>query len=166
LQAVGKTKTTSVRWVDPKQIHLTLVFLGWTDPPLQSRIEAVIQKVAAGASPFTLKVNGMGVFPKLLSPKVIWAGVAEEAPLMTLQQTLSEELGAAGLSLERRPYRPHLTLGRVREGNVPEPLIRWIGQEKEARSGECAVSRVMLMESRLRPEGSFFIALFTSKLKS
>lgn len=165
MQAVGKTKTTSVKWVDPAQLHLTLVFLGWTDPPLQSRIEAVIQRAAAGIPPFTLKVNGMGVFPKLRSPKVIWAGVAEEEPLMTLQQALAEEIGAAGIALERRPYRPHLTLGRVREGNVPEPFTRWISQEKGARIGECAASQVMLMESRLRPEGSVYDSLFAAALK-
>src|SRR5581483_12250999 len=96
LQAIGKTKTASVRWVDPKQIHLTLVFLGWTDPALQSKIEAVIQEIAGDSPPFTLKVTGLGVFPKLHAPKVIWAGVAEEKPLMELQHALAEKIGAAG----------------------------------------------------------------------
>lgn len=165
LQAIGKTKTASVRWVDPKQIHLTLVFLGWTDPALQSKIEAVIQEIAGDFPPFTLKVTGLGAFPKLHSPKVIWAGVAEERPLMTLQHALAEKIGSVGIVLESRPYRPHLTLGRVQEGKVSEPFTRWIGQEKGAPIGECPASRVALMESRLRPEGSIYTARFVAALQ-
>jgi RNA 2',3'-cyclic 3'-phosphodiesterase len=165
LQTVGKTKTTGVRWVDPQQIHLTLVFLGWTDRSLQERIEAVIQEVAGGAPPFSIDVAGLGVFPRLRSPKVVWAGIPEAAPLMKLQHDLAEKIGSLDIPLETRPYRPHLTLGRVKDGGVSDPFVQWITQEKGVQIGRCAVSEVVLMESRLKPGGSVYGRLFTSPLK-
>lgn len=165
LQAVGKTKIASVKWVDPRQIHLTLVFLGWTDPTLQAEIERVIREVSEAAAPFSINVTGLGVFPQLRSPKVVWAGVPEEKPLMALQQALAKKIGSAGLPLESRPYRPHLTLGRVREGSVPDPFVRWITEEKEKTLGTCAVTQVMLMESQLGPGGSVYNCRFASALK-
>jgi 2'-5' RNA ligase len=165
LQAIGKTKTTSVKWIDPKQIHLTLVFLGWTDRPLRTRIEEVIQEVSENSPPLSITVTGLGVFPRLRSPKVVWAGIPEEAALMKLQHTLTEKIGSLGVTMESRPYRPHLTLGRVKDGTVSDPFIRWITQEKTIQIGRCAVSQLALMESHLRPGGSEYDCLFTSKLK-
>ena len=166
LQAIGKTKTTSVKWIDPQQIHLTLVFLGWTDSSLRARIEEVIQEVSERSSPFSINVNGLGVFPPLRSPKVVWAGIPEETPLMKLQQDLTDRIGSLGIPLEKRPYRPHLTLGRVREGFASDPFTRWITQEKEVQIGQCTVSQVVLMESQLRPAGSVYESLFASPFKN
>lgn len=165
LQAVGKTKTAAVRWVDPQQIHLTLVFLGWTDPSLRVRIEEVIQKVSDRSAPFSINVTGLGVFPKLRSPKVVWVGVPEEAALMKLQHDLAEKIGSLGITIESRSYRPHLTLGRVSEGTVSDPFTDWITQEKGIQIGRCVVSEVALMESQLRPGGSEYDCLFASTLK-
>ena len=165
LQAIGKTKTASVKWVDLEQIHLTLVFLGWTDPSLRERIEEVIQEVSEESPPFSIRVTGLGVFPRLRSPKVVWVGVSEEAALMKLQQGLTKKIGSLGIELETRPYRPHLTLGRVKEGPVHAPFIHWITQEKGIQIGGCAVSQVALMGSQLSPGGSVYDRLFTSTLK-
>ena len=165
LQAIGKTKTTSVKWIDPQQIHLTLVFLGWTDPSLRSRIEEVVQEVSEGSPPFSLNVTGLGVFPRLRSPKVVWVGIPEESALMKLQQELAHQIGLLGITMEARPYRPHLTLGRIKEGAVSDPFIHWISQEKEIQIGRCHVSQVALMESQLRPGGSEYNCLFAATLK-
>jgi 2'-5' RNA ligase len=165
LQEIGKTKTSSVKWVDPKQIHLTLVFLGWTDPSLRAEVDGLIQTVSEESPPFSIDVTGLGVFPRLQSPKVVWVGIPEEAALMKLQHDLAEKIGSLGIPLEKRPYRPHLTLGRVKEGAVSDPFIHWITQERDIQIGRCDFSQVALMESQLRPGGSQYECLFASPLK-
>lgn len=166
LQQVGKEKIPSVRWVDPKQIHLTLVFLGWTDPTLRDRIGEAIQETTRSQPPFTLRVIGMGVFPKVQAPKIIWVGVSEEAALMRLQKELAGRIDRLGLPVETRPYRPHLTLGRVREGGVPDQdwFSRWIAGEKGHEIGTCEMTEVALMESRSSPGGSVYNTLLRSEL--
>lgn len=163
LEEIGRQKAPSIRWVDPEQIHLTLFFLGWTDPALQPRIEAQIRESAREAAPFSTQITGLGVFPKPSSPKVFWAGVSNEPPLLALQQNLSARMAALGFSIETRPYRPHLTLGRIK-GPVPESFTRWVAEGNGLQIGRCEMETVTLMESRMRPGGSIYIPLFTTTL--
>lgn len=163
LGEIGRQKASSVRWIDPEQIHLTLFFLGWTDPALQPKIEAQIQEAARKVAPFSVQVTGLGVFPKLSSPKVFWAGLSSEPTLLALQQNLSTRMAALGFSMETRPYRPHLTLGRIK-GAVPDAFTRWVVEGSGLQIGRCEMETVTLMESRMRPEGSIYTPLFTTAL--
>ncbi len=163
LEEIGRQKASSIRWVDPEQIHLTLFFLGWTDPALQPKIEAQIQEAAREAAPFAVQVAGLGVFPKLSSPKVFWLGLSDEPALLSLQQNLSMRMAALGFPIETRPYRPHLTLGRIK-GSIPDSFTRWVKEGSSLQVGRCEMESVMLMESRMRPEGSIYTPLFTTTL--
>lgn len=163
LEEIGRQKASSIRWVNPEQIHLTLFFLGWTDPALQPNIEAQIREAAREASPFSLEVRGLGVFPKPSAPKVFWAGASNEPILLALQQNLSARMAALGFSIETRPYRPHLTLGRIK-GSVPDAFTRWVAEGNGLQIGRCEMETVTLMESRMRPEGSIYTPLFTTAL--
>jgi 2'-5' RNA ligase len=163
LEEIGRQKTSSIRWVDPEQIHLTLFFLGWTDPALQPKIETQIREAARESAPFSAQVTGLGVFPKPSSPKVFWVGVSNEPTLLALQENLSARMGGLGFSVETRPYRPHLTLGRMK-GPVPEAFKRWVTEGNGLQIGRCEMETVMLMESRMRPEGSIYTPLFTTAL--
>jgi 2'-5' RNA ligase len=163
LEEIGRQKASSIRWVNPEQIHLTLFFLGWTDPALQPKIEAQIREAARESAPFSVQVTGLGVFPKPSSPKVFWVGLSSEPTLLALQQNLSDRMGTLGFSVETRPYRPHLTLGRIK-GAVPEAFTRWVVEGSGLQIGHCDMETVTLMESRMRPEGSIYTPLFTTTL--
>lgn len=165
LQEIGRQKASAIRWVDPEQIHLTLFFLGWTDPALRPKIEAQVYEAARLSAPFSVQVTGLGVFPKPASPKVFWVGVSDEAPLLALQLALSERMAALGFPVERRPYRPHLTLGRVK-GAVPAGFTNWVAEESRREIGRCEMEKVALMESRMKPEGSIYTPLFAAGLGS
>ena len=167
LQEIGRGKSVSARWVAPDKIHLTLVFLGWTDPALQEKIEEEVDEGARLSPPFTLHVGGLGVFPRLQAPKVIWAGVEAAPDLIALQRQLSMRMAGLGFELDARPYSPHLTLGRVE--SLPrkslDSFAEWITEGKDLEVGRCSVKEVVLMKSELQPGGSIYINLFASKLR-
>ena len=105
-----------VRWVSPDGIHLTLKFLGATDSRIVPRIlNAVAEEFADASSPL-LSLSVLGTFPGGRNPRVIWAGVSGGAEgLEDLHQRAERAASGLGWSMDGRPFRPHLTLGRVRD---------------------------------------------------
>jgi 2'-5' RNA ligase len=139
----------------PKADHFTLAFLGETD----KLDDAIAAGQAVRASPFELAISGSGAFPNMRRPHVIWLGVSEgKDPLCAVANQLCAALRERGFGLEGRPFRPHLTVGRVKPGG-----------EKEARrtleripAGELArftAREFMLMQSELGPKGAKHTAL-------
>ncbi len=163
LQEIGRQMSAPVRWVAPRQIHLTLFFLGSTDTALQSMIEAEMREAAHQSAPFSVEVTGLGVFPHLSAPKVIWVGLSSEPMLLTLQKNISMRMAKIGFPPEERPYRPHLTLGRVK-GVPSDTFSRWITEGRALRIGQCAMKVVSLVESCRSSEGSVYISRFSSPL--
>ena len=111
-----------VRPVRPAQLHLTLHFLGdvedETCPALQEAIACVRHE------PFAIEIRGTGVFPPRGRPTVLWAGVADSAPLTALHAALAAAIESCGLPVEHRPYVPHVTLARL----TPAVPRAWIGR--------------------------------------
>ena len=105
-----------VRWVSPSGIHLTLKFLGATDSRIVPRaLDAMVENFA-GASPPLLSLSVLGTFPGGRNPRVIWAGVSGGAEgLEDLHRRAEQAVSGLGWSIDGRPFRPHLTLGRVRD---------------------------------------------------
>ena len=105
-----------VRWVSPDGIHLTLKFLGATDSRVVPRIlDAIVENFAEASSP-TLSLSVLGTFPAGKNPRVIWAGVSGGAEgLEDLHLRAEQAVSRLGWSMDGRPFRPHLTLGRVRD---------------------------------------------------
>ena len=109
---------SGIRWVRPEGVHLTLKFLGDVDATAVEGILAAMERACLGKGPITLALSGMGVFPNLGSPRVLWVGMnGELESLRVLQSDLDHELWQAlGFPRDARPFTPHLTLGRVRDG--------------------------------------------------
>src|SRR5437870_3827882 len=109
---------SAIRWVRPEGTHLTLQFLG--DVPASSieRIEQALRAACASASPFTLKVEGLGAFPNPRRPRVIWVGLTGDPGALAALRSLHESVTGQMKTLGFRPdnsFKPHLTLGRIRE---------------------------------------------------
>jgi len=145
-----------VRWVAPEALHLTLKFLGEVESPRESAVLAAMHDLAPGSRPFTLSLGGFGAFPSVERPRVVWLGCEGVPALELLQHAVEQRMHALGFPLEGRPFRPHLTLGRVRSG----------GQRRERDppdlgalldgldfTGAATIESLDLMESRLGPDG-------------
>ncbi len=158
----------AVRWVDPGGIHLTLKFLGEVSTGQAEEIRGVIEAVAADQHAFKMRVRGLGCFPNLRSPRVVWVGVEPaDASLDGLQAGLETGCEALGFGREARAFSPHLTLGRIRrevrrEGI--EALQAAVRQAGEVECGTMRVDRLHLIRSELKPSGPVYTVLSTSHL--
>jgi 2'-5' RNA ligase len=152
-----------VKWVDPRGIHLTLKFLGNIPSERVTEITEAMKKAAQGVSPFLLEISGLGAFPSLKQARVLWVGIGGELDqLSTLQQNIDSVLAALGFAREERPFVPHLTLARVREGaSLPErrSFGELVGSAAFEDKYPIEVEAVRLMRSQLTPAGAIYTCL-------
>lgn len=103
-----------VRWTDPELYHLTLKFLGDVREERVEQLERVVQEVAAATPPVDLHLEGVGAFPTIRRPRVLWLGVEPTPVLRCLKQDLEWALGDVGFERDGRAFHPHVTLARAR----------------------------------------------------
>ena len=154
-----------VRWIKPDNIHVTIRFLGEISPETRSLVERVLRNAAIGFSPFDVTIGEMGAFPSIRRPRVLWAGIGKgKDELRRLQSRIEEGLGGIGIPAERRPYTPHITIGRLKRQSKNINLSG-IARDSGIESG-FVVDRVVLFESELRPEGAVHKVIYEASLKS
>ncbi|MCL2670214.1 MAG: RNA 2',3'-cyclic phosphodiesterase, partial [Syntrophaceae bacterium] len=150
-----------MRWADPQGIHLTLKFFGDVTMDQAMRAVAALEPLAAATAPFSLALAGLGGFPDLRHPRVLWLGLTgETARLLAFHQTLEQALWKIGFPREERPFRPHLTLARLKPGG-PRGLTgldRGMTKGGQAEKPFCAPS-LSLMRSTLMPQGAIYTRL-------
>jgi len=156
------------RWSAPETIHMTLKFLGDVPDARLPAVYAAVDRAAAGAAPFAFEIRGLGCFPNPRRPNIVWAGLEDPAGrLAPLAAGIDRALAAEGFPRETRPYRPHLTIGRVRRGAHPAEAAALgavvAGWPDEALA-EVAVETVTVFGSRLTPAGPVHTALHASPL--
>ena len=168
LKAVSPDDT--VRWTALENIHLTLHFLGDVAVTDLEKVAAALQSGASGISPFSLTLGGLGCFPNMRRPRIVWTGVlGETKTLLELHHRLGERLKTLGFTLEARPYSPHLTIGRVKK-EIPTRSLAQLGQALEQEQptvGQLAgfnVAEISLMKSELRPTGVVYTQVAAAKL--
>ena len=103
----------AVRWVAVKKIHLTLKFLGDVSESNLPVLYEILRREAEKQAAFEIQVGGLGAFPSVNSPRVIWIGVEAPAELAALQHGIDVETARVGYAGEERDFSPHLTLGRI-----------------------------------------------------
>jgi 2'-5' RNA ligase len=157
-----------VKWVDPGGIHLTLKFLGNIPSKRVTEITEAMKKATQGISPFPLEISGLGAFPSLKQARVLWVGVGGELDqLSTLQQNIDSALAALGFAREERPFVPHLTLARVKEGASPlerRSFGELVGSTVFEDKYPVEVDSVRLMRSQLTPAGAIYTCLSVVEL--
>ena len=160
-----KSAHADVRWVNPEKIHLTLKFFGNIE---ESRIDPIfksIEEAIRNTPPFSLKVRGVGAFPHLNNPRVIWMGLVDRREILTsFQKQIEIQLEKIGFQSEDRPLHPHLTLGRVKSSKGKRELVEKMEKHKEEEFGDFQVERVVLFKSDLRPTGPIYTPLREMKL--
>ena len=165
----GQVAPRSVRWVRPGGIHLTLKFLGET---LQDPVEAVKVALDQGVSeviPFPFNLGGLGCFPNTRRPRVIWVGLYEPTgTLSRLRDAVESHVAPLGFPTENRPFRPHLTLGRVQR-YASKSEVREVGEVIATSAigtlDEMTVGQVSYIKSDLRPDGAVYTTLHEARLQ-
>ncbi len=154
---------TAVKWVAPEGIHLTLKFLGNVSTTKISGIVGALERVAAEFSAFRLEISGLGAFPNLKRPRVLWVGVGGQTEkLISLQQLIDKALIPQGFSPEQRPFSPHLTLARLRENALPrdrQSFGELLQKTPFTAKYEIEVDSISLMWSQLFPAGAVYTRL-------
>lgn len=155
-----------LKWVEAQNIHVTLLFLGEVeDRELPALCKAVAQ-VAAQQPPFTMSVEGVGCFPNVRRPRVVWAGIGEgKQELVQLHDALETPLLELGCyRREERDYTPHLTLGRVAGDGAGAELTKGLTKYAGWKGGETPVGEILVMSSELKPSGPVYAVLSRAKL--
>ena len=157
----------SIRRVRKESMHLTLKFLGDIDRDDIEKIRAAMERVAKAFSPFTLRVEGVGVFPDLKRPRVVWVGVSGDVePLRGLQRDLESQLNGLGFPREKRSFSGHLTMGRVKGRLDRTKLSGVLEGLGDFRTESFTALSVVLFQSDLRPEGAVYSRLAEVPLES
>src|SRR2546423_4294933 len=151
-------------WTRPENLHLTLKFLGDVPaadiPRLASSVEAAAQLISA----FEFNVSECGVFPTQGTPKVLWIGITDGlVELSSLHEAVERECERAGFSREARPFRPHLTITRLRSSSGARQLAR-LHAAREFGSCSVKVGEVCVMRSELSSKGALYTALTRHEL--
>ena len=158
-----------VRWVRAGGIHLTLCFLGDVDAGLVPAISEQVSAATAQSGPFTLALADVGAFPSLGRPRVFWVGLSGETErLRLLQSRVEGALTRVGYRPERRPFDPHLTVGRVRREARPDEARRagqaFGGLSVPDPAPTFRADSVVLFRSHLGPGGAEYERLFQARL--
>ena len=149
-----------VRWVDPAGMHLTLQFLGEVSDALLAEVRSAVATAATSVSPLELACRGLGAFPGLTRPRVVWAGIhGAVGDLSRLAAACQHACEPLGFVPEERPFRGHVTLGRVRSPRGFAPLARVIESVVDDDFGAWTAAEVVLYRSQLRRTGAVYEAL-------
>ena len=156
-----------IRWVPPKNIHLTLKFLGEVSLKNLEMLRNMITQIVSGYHEFDISVGGIGAYPKIHRPRVIWIGLEGPPELIAMQYAIEMETTRLGYAREERSFSPHLTMGRVsRNANLHE--IRRISDiltdYKVGFLGLAKINEVHLFKSELKLGGAVYSRIFTATL--
>jgi 2'-5' RNA ligase len=155
-----------VKWVEPDNLHITLLFLGEVeDRDLVSVCQAVTE-TAETRGAFEVSIEGAGCFPNMRRPRVVWLGVGRgAADIAGLHDALEEPLLQLGCyRREERKYTPHVTLGRVQGDESTDALSAALLKNKGYQAGTADIREVQVMSSELSPRGPVYTVMSRARL--
>ena len=154
-----------VRWVKPSSIHLTLKFLGNIHLAQVENITLALAQKIRDHPPITLRATGLGAFPSRRKPRVIWIGMEGEVQRLNgIQARIEDALEPLGFVREKRGFRPHLTIGRVKDRRKLQALIDAMAELKIPEFDSFDVTEIILYKSDLRPTGAIYTKLHRMSL--
>lgn len=163
---VLKQKGGLVRWVAAKNIHLTVRFLGDTDESLVPKLGSLIDATAAEFSPVETQITRLGAFPNMNRPNVIWVGLSENIDILAeIANRIEVGVRELGFTPEPKPFKAHLTLGRVKDSRGIAGLSGFM-QGHEFEPMPLLLDRIVLFKSTLTPQGSIYERLHEETLSA
>ena len=147
-----------VGWERPEKLHITLKFLGAVSEEQLAGIGGALRAAALQNSEYTARLAGTGVFPERGDPRILWIGLEPPAATVKLAVTIDVVCAKLGFEREKREFRPHLTIARLREPAASRELA-----EAHRRSTfevpEFQIKEIAIYESKLLPSGSIYSTL-------
>ena len=166
IQGTLRKQISKASWVKPGNIHLTLKFLGDVDPGDLEPIGKAVERVTNRQHSFSLRIGGVGAFPNLARPRVIWAGVNFGAErVSTLAQEINLALSNRGFSLDTKKFNPHLTIARLKEKIDLRPYANQYRQYGRIHGAEMTVDTISLIQSQLHSKGAIYSTLQSYSLR-
>ena len=148
------------KWVDSKNIHLTLKFLGEIDDAQLHKIEQILDTAAKNQNPYHVRISTAGAYPKAHTPRVIWVGIDEgDQETKNLAKILEDQIEKIGIPKEDTPFSSHITIGRTRSGMGRENLIEGLASlanDYKEMPQEFLASKITLFKSTLTPGGPVY----------
>lgn len=146
----------NIKWTNPDNIHITLVFLGDTEEEKIKPIAAKLKEKCEGFGKFELILKGSGVFKNLHDPRIIWTGIEHSEKLIQLNESIINGLKNEGFEIESRPFNPHLTLGRIKTLKDKSGLKSLIEKYQNTEIQKVSVNEIILYESILLQSGPVY----------
>lgn len=154
-----------VRWVSINNIHLTVLFLGDVEQNVIDSVKPKLETICLETNSFNLAVEGGGFFGTKNSPKVLWAGIdglPEYAAIF--KNTIEKQFEPFGIKSEKRPFKPHLTLGRFKDRPDEKAMQKCLMELKNFKSSVFNVNKLVLFKSDLSSKGAIYTKILTFKL--
>jgi 2'-5' RNA ligase len=158
---------TEVKWVEPENLHVTLVFLGEVADKDVPGVCQIAQEAVTGIAPFPATVETVGCFGNPRRPRTIWVGVGQGAQeMVSIHDNLATPLLDLGYRREERKFTPHITLGRVRSDRPADRMAAALREHAKWKGGEMTVDEIHVMGSELTRDGPVYTVLGRAKLTS
>ena len=161
-EIIDKLASTNakVKWVEPENVHLTLKFLGNVEEERLPEVYEACERAAKGVAPIDIEMRALGCFPDTKSPRIVWLGIERGADaLKRLQERVESELRATGFPKEDKPFRAHLTLGRVKGKQKLAALCRLLEEKRNVFVGTMRAEKISVMKSKTMPAGPVYTEL-------
>lgn len=144
-----KKNNPEVKWVDTRLMHITLHFICYLDASLLAQVKGAARRASSAMAPAVIRMEKIGYFPDDKHPRAIHVTCSQKEgrSLFELQKILGDDLEKIGIQLDRRPWTPHITLGRAKSGWQPADI------DFNFKGREFSVTRLDLMESVLHADG-------------
>lgn len=153
--AHGKTclKGERIKWISPLHLHITMAFLGDTGTDQVNLTGQMLSRIVPAYDAPAVQYKGLGLFRNIRDPRVLWIGLDIDPVMLKLKAALDRELKQLGFRIERRDFRPHLTLARIKGLQNKEALKDLLHAYRDYYFQESTIARIVYYESILGREG-------------
>ncbi len=159
-----KKTGANVKLVEPKNIHITLKFLGDIEESIIENIERIMKESITEIKPFGIQLKGTGVFPNQNYIKVVWIGIKQGDQIGIIAHRIDEQLGSLGFKKDKRAFSPHLTIARVKSAKNKDKLLQTIESYSDTVFTDMIVDSIKLKKSDLTPKGPIYTTLKDIKI--
>jgi len=164
-----KTGGIDIKWVNPRDIHLTLKFLGDIEDAILDKITGILEAVSCGKSAFPMRLSSLGAFPDINFPRILWIGIDKgDQKVKEIVKDLEGRTSRLGIPKEEKAFFSHLTIGRARPGLNRRKLVEILTilkNEIAKEELESYVTKLTLFKSTLTPQGPIYAILKEANLK-
>lgn len=152
------SKSSHIRWSRTENLHITLQFLAEVNSEHIDKMLAMVEaELAAEIKHFKITLRGLHLFPDPYRPRVLVVDLAPQAALAALSAKIGAGIQKAGIEIEARPFRGHMTIGRFK--TIQKSAVNFLAKADAPSVGEIEIHEVVLFQSEPHPEGSHYIPL-------